>query len=105
MILLLDKVELNKPQQKKPYSVSQGFIFSGTCIDKYSEMAYGKSADLADFLDSMNRGCTASIEADGVKAAIEDGAYLGQVLAETGMDEAALQELAEELHAALSVKK
>jgi hypothetical protein len=63
--------------------------------------AYGMAQDLGDFLDSMLKGCTASISADGVKAALEDGALLGQVMSDYGIEESALQEVVEELHAAL----
>ena len=63
--------------------------------------AYGMAPDLGDFLDSMLKGCTGSISADGVKAALEDGALLGQIMSDYGMDEDALQEVVEELHAAL----
>lgn len=62
---------------------------------------YGMTQDLGDFLDSMLKGCTASISTDGVKAALEDGALLGQIMSDYGMDEDALQEVVEELHAAL----
>ena len=63
--------------------------------------AYGMSADLGDLLDSMLTGSTASLPAAGVKAALEDGALLGAIAAEQGFDDDTLQQLAEELHAAL----
>lgn len=70
-------------------------------ISVSEDAAYGMAQDLGDFLDSMLKGCTASISADGVKVALEDGALLGQIMSDYGMDEDALQEVVEELHAAL----
>lgn len=70
-------------------------------ISVSDDAAYGMAQDLGDFLDSMIKGCTASIDADGVKDAICDGALLGTIKTEYGIDDAALQEVAEELHAAL----
>lgn len=63
--------------------------------------AYGKAAGLGDFLDSMLKGCTASIEADGIKEALEDGALLGEIAKEYGFEDSALQEVVEELHDAI----
>ena len=63
--------------------------------------AYGKAVDLGDFLDSMLKGMTSSIALDGIKAAIEDGALLGQIKHEYGFSDDELQEMVEELHDAI----
>lgn len=70
-------------------------------ISVSEDAAYGMAQDLGDFLESMLSGCTASISADGVKAALEDGALLGQIVSDYGIEEGAMQEVVEELHAAL----
>lgn len=63
--------------------------------------AYGIAQDIADFLDSMIKGCAASIEDEGIKDALEDGKVLGTIRSHYGMDEDDLQEVVEELHSAL----
>lgn len=70
-------------------------------ISVSDDAACGMARDLGDFLDSMIKGCTASIASDGIKDAICDGALLGAIKDSYGMDDAALQEVAEELHAAI----
>lgn len=62
-------------------------------------MAYYDAGDIAEFVDSMIVGCTASISTDGVKGALEDGSIWGDLCAKYG-DEA-VQEALEELHALL----
>lgn len=63
--------------------------------------AYATASDLGDLIDSMLKGCTASIAAGGIKDALEDGALLGAISEEYGIEDEDLQELAEELHGAL----
>lgn len=70
-------------------------------IEITEDAAYGAAADLGDFIDSMLKGRTASIAADGIKAALEDGALLGTIASEYGLDDETLQQLVEELHAAI----
>lgn len=65
------------------------------------DAAYGMAQDIADFLDSMIKGCAASIEDEGIKAAIEDGALLKEIRCQYDMDETDLQEVVEELHNAI----
>ena len=67
-----------------------------------SEPAYGMATDLADFLHSMIHGTSASIAAEGIRDALEDGELLGAMLAAGTLTETELQEAVEELHGALS---
>ena len=62
---------------------------------------YGMATDLGDFLHSMIQGTSISIAAEGIRAALEDGNVLGQIMREYSLTEADLQDAVEELHEAL----
>lgn len=63
--------------------------------------AYYLEPNLGGFLASMRDGCTASMRSEGVKDALCDGALLGVIAEDYAFTDAALQDVVEELHAAI----
>ena len=58
-----------------------------------------------EFIHSVSAGCTASVQVEGMRYALEDGQFLGLVRELYDTDELSLQEIVEELHSLLTQKE
>lgn len=86
---------------KSGYPYFVGFLGGGREISISAAASYEVASDLGDFFEAMRSRYSASIAAEGVKAALEDGAALAAIDAKYGFGEEALQAMAEEIHASI----